>query len=555
MKFLSILLFVILAFFKADAQPVLVKDIAPGSASSYDQSYVSQIRVVGGKLMFEANDNTHGNEIWVSDGTSDGTVLVKDINPGTNDGAVGKFFIAFKDRLYFLGNNSANGWEAWVTDGTEAGTSLFRDATPGPDYSYFYDVSAQADNAEFVEFQDKLFLLSANGSDQELYVSNGKPDSVVLFADLVPGSMSGAPDHFFVHGGKLYFSGPGAEPWISDGTVAGTKLLKDVNPGFSGSAPERFISLGSTVFFLAETANEGVELWKTDGTEAGTVLVKDIRPGTGGAFPGPSFRSLVVLGNKLLFSAGDATAGTELWVTDGTTNGTILLKDIRPGVGGSFPILYGKIGNTLLFSAETSAQGVELWITDGTAANTKLLKDIYPDFLSSNISRDYAIYNGKMFFGATGSSNGNELWRTDGTAAGTVQLADINLQGNSSPSGFTVLNDVLYFFADDGVNGRELWKLDLLVSATEPSEKLMAADVSPNPNKGDFQVSLPDDNPSGEKRVVLFDAIGRRALDQKCPDDGSSKISIRAGNLPVGIYRALILTSDKTYSTPVIIQR
>ena len=52
---------------------------------------------------------------------------------------------------------------------------------------------------------------------------------------------------------------------------------------------ECFAVLGSTLYFQASGypsgVNNGVELWKSDGTAAGTVLVKDIRAGISSSFP------------------------------------------------------------------------------------------------------------------------------------------------------------------------------------------------------------------------------------------------------------------------------
>ena len=66
----------------------------------------------------------------------------------------------------------------------------------------------------------------------------------------------------------------------------------------------------------------GTELWKSDGTESGTVLVEDINPG-GSSFP----QYLTNVAGTLFFFANDGNSGQELWKSDGTATGTVLVKD------------------------------------------------------------------------------------------------------------------------------------------------------------------------------------------------------------------------------------
>ena len=64
------------------------KDINPGSVGMIG-TLDTDASILGGELFFNAqrdSDPNHGNELWKTDGSTSGTVLVKDINPiGSSD--------------------------------------------------------------------------------------------------------------------------------------------------------------------------------------------------------------------------------------------------------------------------------------------------------------------------------------------------------------------------------------------------------------------------------------------------------------------------------------
>ena len=51
--------------------------------------------------------------------------------------------------------------------------------------------------------------------------------------------------------------------------------------------PKSFIEYNNLIFFQAEDQDHGYEIWKTDGTKEGTTILKDINPGEEALFPVP----------------------------------------------------------------------------------------------------------------------------------------------------------------------------------------------------------------------------------------------------------------------------
>ena len=104
----------------------------------------------------------------------------------------------------------------------------------------------------------------------------------------------------------------GVEPWVSDGTATGTHILKDINPNGS-SNPSWFENfLGATLFEVTDP-NLGEEVWRSDGTTGGTLLVSAIPALDPNPSAVTSARHRLTVGANFFIAANDPTVGTELY--------------------------------------------------------------------------------------------------------------------------------------------------------------------------------------------------------------------------------------------------
>lgn len=311
-----------------------------------------------------------------------------------------------------------------------------------------------------------------------------------LIKDINPGTASAQINDQIQVGSNILMMADngslGAELWTTDGTTAGTVLLKDIYTGTGNGYPANFVRMGSHVYFRADNAAYGFEIWKTDGTTAGTTLLKDVNPGTAdGVYTTTTF-DIVASNNLLFMPLDDGVYGRELWVSDGTSSGTIRLLDTYVGSIGTInaagaPEEITPFGAGILFSTyeydlgTSTGFGRELWYSDGTVGGTNRIMDIHPDAGSSNPS-NFLVVGANAYFSADDGANGAELWVTDGTPGGTMMVKDINpiaLTG-SFPSNLVRVGSDIFFYADDGTHGKELWKTD-----GTPAGTMMIKDISP----------------------------------------------------------------------------
>ena len=159
----------------------------------------------------------------------------------------------------------------------------------------------------------------------------------------------------------------------------------------------------------------------------------------------------------MYFVADNGITGVELWKSDGTNAGTILVKDINTGINSSYPGYITFVNGVIYFIANTDTNGEELYKTDGTATGTILVKDINIGISGSN-PRNLIALNNMLYFVADDGTTGSEIWKSNGTSVGTVLVADLTLIGDGDISLHTTLDNVLLFTQTNDAVANELYK-------------------------------------------------------------------------------------------------
>lgn len=448
------------------------------------------------------------SDVWYSDGTTAGTNMIHPFNISfIGDVAVNenKFLFGARETTISL-------YSVWISDGTTEGTKQLKD---GDWYRYpGYQRIKWIGNIAFI----------FNGPD--LWKTDGTSTGTVKIKTL-PFQYSGSGHLPFKN--VLYFF-LNHQLWKSDGTETGTVLVKNISP----SAPyaQYFMAGTNKMYFVAKDNDHGWEVWTSDGTADGTHLVKDINATVDDSYV-PVIKAVV--NDVAYFVAEKSTGNSELWRTDGTEAGTRVVKDIFEGPKGSKPNFLATTGNTLYFTANDGIHGYEFWKTDGTEEGTVMLKDIYPGMFSSIWSNQCAaiVINNALYFSAIDPTHGYELWKTDGTEAGTQLVYDVNpgiLSGVSTVTGsMTSVGNRLIFTANDGVHGYELWEYlagpEIIAGVGDESGEIR---IFPNPASHTIVVTT-----ASFKTVTLKDLVGRDVITTNITSDNTT---LNVGHLPRGMY-------------------
>ncbi len=373
----------------------------------------------------------------------------------------------------FKASYSGYGTELYATAGSNATTNMLKDIYPGSMSSYATAASQLILNNKVVIY----FSYENSGTSTGYYLTNGTPAGTTKVTQSVTtGSILGV-----IGGTKLVYNactnGYDCELYSSSGVNGDAVKLKDIYPGSTGgnansSSPSFAARIGNKILFTASNATEGLELYVTDGTQVGTELLKDIYAGTVGSSPS----NFVTVGSNVLFTVKSDLYGQEIWITDGTPAGTMLYKDLFPGATSSGPKNLVLLDPThLFFTAYNSlSHFASVFVSDLSNFNTAGYAHAMVESLNSE-TKNIVEYNGLVYFDAMETNLGNPLWVTNGTESGTTKIKDLYPNINCSDINYmTVYNSSLFFVASNEASGIELFSSNGTTSGTDLFKELAA---------------------------------------------------------------------------------
>jgi ELWxxDGT repeat protein len=435
-------------------EPTATRDIRFGDQGS-QAAFLTEV----GNLAYFSAVEEGETALWVSDGTLDGTRKLKAFK---NDGL--SQFTKAGSFLYFMGNDGVSGDELWRSNGTTAGTVLVQDLAPGATSSTPLKLTALGDRVYFEaspsgDPTDKQFFRTKNPTVPD-------PQGINIEAVLGTNGSStftlGALNNLTALNGKLYFSSRGNtddfELWSVDNTTANA-VKTNLNPGNS-SNPSDFFFANGKLYGVANTTSDPF------GVPEVVQMSPTVTSVSGGAgLDSPS--NFVVDGTIVYFAASNGIEGNEVRKLDTASNTISLVADSSPGADSGDSNNLVVVNNTLYFFANNGTE-TKLWkSTGGSGASALTITDAATGAIGGSLfdapdQVDLVAIGTKLYFTATDTNQttnkGRELWEYD-TVGGTFKMFDINTSGSSDPKKLGQIGDLLFFIADNGQDGEEVMSL------------------------------------------------------------------------------------------------
>ncbi|TXD58593.1 T9SS type A sorting domain-containing protein [Polaribacter sp. IC066] len=472
--------------FSVSAQISLMKDINTGS----DDGNPTNFYVYNDVLYFYAEDETgtntngtdFGKELWVTDGTTEGTKYFGiDFRTGTSNGSLGNF-LEFNEKLYFTAwDNAVAGSRIFESDGTVAGTlstnngfSIFNPKVIG-NKVYMSNTTGKTvvdSNNSFYEFDGTDF--------------SAVPDSGNGFPQISGGNFSKLGDNLIIlymrylvtdgAGGSTDANGSNFEPFVYNITDQTYTLLADIDPGDENSSVSNLTELNNKVYFEAEG-----ELWETDGTTTGTIKVSAAETAN------ISGVSNLYAWNDTLFFEGNDNTSDQLWVFNPALNTVTNISKID-GKDHN-PVHFVAHNGYVYYAGENDDSTTDyLYRTNGTTIE---------QLDNTTIADDLVVYQDAIYFeGESSSDTGRELYKLDPSTLSIQNVAfnSISIYPNPSKNKIYIshnLSDEIAFSISD-INGKQLIKGNLIDNT-----------IQHNLNSGMYLLTLITNSASKTQKIIV----------------------------------------------------
>ena len=419
--------------------------------------------------LFAASNGINGCELWALDGENTPTLL-KDIH-SSGDSIPGKI-LGLQSmeterglRFVFDADDGIHGRELWVTDGTASGTLMIGDIETGDGIDY---------TSEITEWMNGVVFTTNGQQGQRMWWTNGSVTTSIWQApwltssassDLMnqSASLSSLGENLLLGDeNRLWFAGKetniGLEVMQLDSD--GTMTMYDLHPFGDSTPSEALVSNGGLVLVagdgtgrqLAYLDGNGGQQWLTSMTKEGTTTpVSTMAPKFG----------LHQIGDSIVFDAVYRGSDATLFTYSFATSNLVELNSNILAPGHSLEPVSN--GNTIWFDCVLASTGMELCQTDGTPMGTHLTVDLMQG-VSSSLPKALMYTDSTLFVLAkgideTGTDSGHALWAIDNQVA-SVAFDPYTGIGNDSSAGsyggLIASSTHVFFIADDGTHGHEL---------------------------------------------------------------------------------------------------
>ncbi len=331
----------------------LVLDIAPGQANASPV----MLTAMENSLYFTADDTVSGPGLWRISGSDTSPEKLVDFKQYDTEMSPAGLF-ALWNTLYVCFRDSSRESYVYRLEMTAQGRAGLKRIQTGFDMIQSL-VKNWPPEASTVLFRDALAQTLYIASSPPLIASASTSEGLLFF-----------PAHTEAHGSEL---------WKSDGTPSGTCLVGDMFPGPASSSPDQLAVLEDRIYFIAEDPGNGRILFVYDSITASAIPLvvsqSDFDWPPFGARISAAFNS-GLLCTSILPSRAGMSGPYLLYIYEihGKTYCRPLLT--LPSDPGRWPDAITSSGARAYFGYSDEEHGMELWSTNGTAEGTRMVKDI-----------------------------------------------------------------------------------------------------------------------------------------------------------------------------------